>query len=81
MFAMSLKVRVVITDKCKEKGINYSSKERLSSLKNKLEEVGVNVPELLRLSQQSVMLSPEAHGTTDALVQSLVPEVIAEISR
>ena len=35
-----------------------------------MQEVESNM--LLRLSQQSVML-PEAHGTTDALVQSLVP--------
>ena len=76
---MSLQDRVVITDKYKEMGIKFSSKERLSSLKNKLEKVGVNVQELLRLSQQSVMLPPEAHGTTDALVQSLVPEIVRQV--
>ena len=35
--------------------------------------------------KQSVILPPEAHGTTDALMQSLVPEivrqVVAEINR
>ena len=47
---MSNNERKLITDKCKELGVKFTSKERISSLKRKLKNLDIDVEELVRIS-------------------------------
>ena len=73
----------ILIAKCKELGVTVSGKERLTSLKKKLEALGVNVRALLEASaSQGVVVSPEVQpqpGTS--FNQAQLTEVVEAVLR